>query len=60
MSVQLGQIGWADYSDTTDAADWDGWYAKRKDRIVFIESTGFWWQEDPRILENEGKTEVPW
>ena len=32
---------------------WDGWYAKYRDRIVFIESTGFWWQEDPRILERE-------
>jgi hypothetical protein len=24
-----------------------------KDRVVFIESTGFWWQEDPRVLEAE-------
>ncbi len=33
--------------------DWTGWYAKYRDRIVFIESTGFWWQEDPRNLEHE-------
>ena len=42
-----------------DAAAWDAWYEKHRDRIVFIESTGFWWQEDPRILEREGKSEVP-
>jgi len=33
--------------------DWAAWYDKQKDRIVFIESTGFWWQEDPRVLERE-------
>lgn len=33
--------------------DWQGWYSEHKDRIVFIESTGFWWQEDPRVLERE-------
>jgi len=33
--------------------DWSAWYAKYRERIVFIESTGFWWQEDPRILERE-------
>ena len=33
--------------------DWATWYAQSKPRIVFIESTGFWWQEDPRILERE-------
>ena len=33
--------------------DWAAWYGKQKDRIVFIESTGFWWQEDPRVLERE-------
>jgi hypothetical protein len=33
--------------------DWAGWYGKQKDRIVFIESTGFWWQVDPRVLERE-------
>ncbi len=31
--------------------DWRAWYGKQKDRIVFIESTGFWWQVDPRVLE---------
>lgn len=41
------------------AANWSGWYAKYEDRIVFIESTGFWWQEDPRILEREGADAVP-
>ncbi|MEO6597594.1 MAG: hypothetical protein ABIP94_22855 [Planctomycetota bacterium] len=34
-------------------ADWRRWYTAQKDRIVFIESTGFWWQEDPRVLERE-------
>jgi len=33
--------------------DWAAWYGKQKDRIVFIESTGFWWQLDPRVLERE-------
>lgn len=31
--------------------DWAAWYRTWKDRIVFIESTGFWWQEDPRLPE---------
>ena len=34
-------------------AGWARWYEKQKHRIVFIESTGFWWQEDPRVLEKE-------
>jgi hypothetical protein len=32
--------------------DWSGadeWYAKVKDRIVFVESAGFWWIEDPSL-----------
>ena len=32
---------------------WRAWYEKYRQRIVFIESTGFWWQEDPRVLELE-------
>jgi hypothetical protein len=32
---------------------WTAWYGKHKDRIVFVESTGFWWQVDPRVLERE-------
>ncbi|MBL8755935.1 MAG: hypothetical protein JNK15_21750 [Planctomycetes bacterium] len=36
--------------------DWAAWYQKQKDRIVFIESTGFWWQVDPRVLEREAAT----
>ncbi|MBK8096022.1 MAG: hypothetical protein IPK26_02890 [Planctomycetes bacterium] len=40
-----------DIAPTTD--DWDGWYAAQRERIVFIESTGFWWQTDPRVLERE-------
>ena len=35
------------------SGSWARWYEKQKDRIVFIESTGFWWQEDPRVLEKE-------
>jgi hypothetical protein len=23
------------------------WYAERRERIVFVESAGFWWLEDP-------------
>jgi hypothetical protein len=34
-------------------SDWKAWYARQRDRIVFIESTGFWWQEDPRVLMRE-------
>ena len=33
--------------------DWTKWYRAQRDRIVFIESTGFWWQLDPRVLERE-------
>jgi hypothetical protein len=33
--------------------DWKAWYAKERDRIAFIESTGFWWQENPEVLERE-------
>jgi hypothetical protein len=33
--------------------DWGAWYAKQKDRIVWIESAGFWWRLDPRVLERE-------
>jgi len=33
--------------------DWKGWYSRQRDRIVFIESTGFWWQESPEVLERE-------
>jgi hypothetical protein len=33
--------------------DWKGWYARERDRIAFIESTGFWWQENPEVLERE-------
>ncbi|MFY9344646.1 MAG: hypothetical protein WAT39_19290 [Planctomycetota bacterium] len=35
------------------AGDWAKWYRAQKDRIVFIQSTGFWWQVDPRVLERE-------
>ncbi len=33
--------------------DWTKWYAAQKDRIVFVESAGFWWLVDPRVLEAE-------
>jgi hypothetical protein len=32
---------------------WKAWYAQHKERIAFIESTGFWWQENPEVLERE-------
>ncbi|MHC4939972.1 MAG: hypothetical protein ACYTHK_13470, partial [Planctomycetota bacterium] len=32
---------------------WKRWYERQRDRIAFIESTGFWWQEDPEVLERE-------
>lgn len=35
---------------------WADWYTKQKDRIAFIESTGFWWQENPVILEREANS----
>lgn len=38
---------------TPQDGDWATWYAKYRERIVFIESTGFWWQVDPRLLEKE-------
>lgn len=33
--------------------DWSAWYPRQRDRIVFVESTGYWWQLDPRVLERE-------
>jgi hypothetical protein len=33
--------------------DWGAWYQKQKGRIVFVESAGFWWLEDPRVLVRE-------
>ncbi len=39
--------------------DWQTWYAAQKERIVFIESTGFWWQVDPRVLEGERDARAP-
>ncbi|MBK8980386.1 MAG: hypothetical protein IPM29_31175 [Planctomycetes bacterium] len=35
--------------------DWDApaaWYARWQDRIVFVESAGFWWLEDPRLAHS--------
>jgi hypothetical protein len=34
-------------------SDWKKWYAKQRDRLAFIESTGFWWQASPVVLEHE-------
>ena len=36
--------------------NWTAWYAKQKDRICFVDSSGFWWQLDPRVLEREKPT----
>lgn len=36
-----------------DDGDWKAWYARERDRIAFIESTGFWWQVSPVVLERE-------
>ncbi len=33
--------------------DWAAWYERSRDRIVFVDSAGFWWIEDPRVLERE-------
>lgn len=33
--------------------DWRRWYDREKDRIAYIESTGFWRQESPEVLERE-------
>lgn len=35
-------------------ASWARWYAGHGDRIVFIESTGFWWQLDPTAVAAGG------
>ncbi|MEZ5977476.1 MAG: hypothetical protein R3F34_04580 [Planctomycetota bacterium] len=38
--------------------DWDGaaeWYATMRERIVFCDSAGFVWLEDPRVLEREAR-----
>jgi len=36
---------------------WAKWYERQRDRIAFIDSTGFWWQENPVVLEREGAGE---
>jgi len=35
---------------------WAGWYRAFRDRICFIDSTGFWWQLDPVVLEAEARS----
>ena len=32
---------------------WAAWYEQQRDRIAFIDSTGFWWQVSPVVLERE-------
>jgi hypothetical protein len=39
--------------------DWKAWYERQRDRIVFIDSTGFWWQESPVVLEREAAPRKP-
>lgn len=34
---------------------WSDWYAKQKHRICFVDSTGFWWQPDPRAVARESR-----
>lgn len=34
---------------------WATWYARERSRLCFIDSTGFWWQADPRVLEREAR-----
>lgn len=41
-----------------ESVDWEQWYRAHKERIVFIESTGFWWQTDPRVLEREHREQA--
>lgn len=36
---------------------WKAWYEQQRDRIAFIESTGFWWQASPEVLEREAATQ---
>ncbi|MFC1553568.1 hypothetical protein ACFL7D_02940 [candidate division KSB1 bacterium] len=36
-----------------EEGNWESWYEKYKDRIVFIESTGFWWQLDPTLPDQK-------
>ncbi len=36
--------------------DWQTWYRTQGPRVAFIESTGFWWQENPVVLEQEAAT----
>ena len=38
--------------------DWEKWYARQRGRIAFIESSGFWWQESPVVLEREAAAKV--
>jgi hypothetical protein len=41
------------HPDIRPKRNWKVWYARQRDRIAFIESTGFWWQESPEVLERE-------
>lgn len=40
-----------DWTDPLRAPDFDAWYAGVRDRIVFVESAGFWWLADPRSTQ---------
>jgi len=36
-------------------ASWSKWHADYAERIAFIESTGFWWQLDPTVVQVGGR-----
>lgn len=36
-----------------DTGDWRAWYAREKERIAFVESSGFYWMVHPEVLERE-------
>ncbi len=38
---------------TPQDGDWATWYAAQRERIVFVESAGYWWLVDPRVLERD-------
>lgn len=34
-----------------EGTSWSAWYEQYRDRVVFVDSTGFWWQLDPTRAE---------
>jgi len=45
VHADLVPVAVGGYADA--ARDWAAWYARDRDRIVFVQSAGYWWMLDP-------------